>query len=96
MLDSVVNNALKKIFKVQSMESISIIRFHFGLLDMQSVFYRRFCKFLLKFLVRPLTFADILVNLQLKHVQLIHAKYGLRWSGTLKCALHDVLNMIRL
>ena len=55
-LDSVIDNAVKKIFKVLKAESIHAIRNSVGLHSIESIFYQSMCKFLLKFNAKPLTF----------------------------------------
>ena len=96
MLDSAVDNALRKIFKTQSAESISSIRRNLQLSGLESIFHRSLCKFLLKFMVSPLKFANILSDLQRKHLHHILVKYGLRFNGSLTCALYGILNVVRL
>ena len=94
MLDSVIDNAVKKIFKVLKADSILAIRKSVGLHSIESIFYQSMCKFLMKFQVKPLAFAELLASTQLSYLKSVCNKFYLRFDGTLMCTLRDILRNV--
>ena len=95
MLQSVVDNSVRRIFKVQCTGSVREIRLNVGLADIEFLYLNSWCKFLLKFNGKFLSFANILFCLQYKHMHHVHCSLGIRFCGLPTVALRDILNALR-
>lgn len=95
MLQSVVDNAVRKIFNVNCSGSIREIRLNVGLSDMESLYFNSLCKFLLKFNGKALSFASLLIGLQYNHLRVVHSTLGLRFSGLPAAACRDIMSAVK-
>lgn len=94
LIQSAVDNAVRKIFKVNSTDVIRDIRLHVGLEDIECMYHKALCKFLLKLYRSNLSFANTLVCCQLNYLRTIHNVLNIRFYGDTLVALKDIANAI--
>ena len=94
MFDNCIDNAMRKVFNVSDGGVVANLRCALGILNMDLVYHRAVCKYMLKFCYKSLSFACLLVDLVESTSESICRTYAVKASGRVVTRFRMALNAI--